>query len=254
MNGKPDAASGDADPHVAFVHADVVAADAHVLVRRRPARTDVDLPPVERTRHHEPVQSTRTEWAGHVRAGIVDGGDALIRPEQSDPPPTGFDGTALAVDELVHVGDFDVSGHETIVFVAMPNERIPAIRVIMMPRDTNAVGTIFGGIILSYIDQAGAVEARRTSNQVFVTVAMKEVEFHAPVFVGDLVTFWTETVRVGRTSITVNVTVEAVGREGAGDTRLVTEAVVVYVSVDDERRPVPIVVSETPAFEDWGLV
>lgn len=129
----------------------------------------------------------------------------------------------------------------------MPNERIPAIRVIMMPRDTNAVGTIFGGIILSYIDQAGAVEARRTSNQIFVTVAMKEVEFHAPVFVGDLVTFFTETIKVGRTSITVKVKVEACGREGSGDTRLVTEAIVSYVAVDDQRRPVPIVESDPPA-------
>ena len=129
----------------------------------------------------------------------------------------------------------------------MPNERIAAIRAIMMPRDTNAFGTIFGGIILSYIDQAGAVEARRTSNQAFVTVAMHEVEFHAPVFVGDLVSFYTETLRVGRTSITVKVTVEACGREGAGDNRLVTEAVVVYVAVDESRHPVPVVESDPPA-------
>ena len=132
----------------------------------------------------------------------------------------------------------------------MPNERIPAIRVIMMPRDTNAFGTIFGGIILSYIDQAGAVEARRTSNQAFVTVAMREVVFHAPVFVGDLVTFYTETTRVGRTSISVKVTVEACGREGSGDVRLVTEAEVVYVAVDENRRPVPVVETDTPATLD----
>ena len=128
----------------------------------------------------------------------------------------------------------------------MPNERIAAIRVIMMPRDTNAFGTIFGGIILSYIDQAGAVEARRTSNQAFVTVAIREVVFHSPVFVGDLVTFYTETIRVGHTSITVKVTVEAWGREG-GDTRLVTEAEVVYVAVDENRRPVAVVESAPPA-------
>jgi acyl-CoA thioesterase YciA len=128
----------------------------------------------------------------------------------------------------------------------MSDQRIPAIRIIMMPRDTNAVGTIFGGIILSYIDLAGAVEARRTSNQVFVTVAMREVVFHAPVFVGDLVSFFTETLRVGRTSVTVKVVVEACGREGSGDTRLVTEAEVVYVAVDDSRKPVPVVPNETP--------
>ena len=128
----------------------------------------------------------------------------------------------------------------------MANERIPAIRVIMMPRDTNAFGTIFGGIILSYIDQAGAVEARRTSTQPFVTVAMREVEFHAPVFVGDLVTFYTEMVRLGRTSITVKVTVEACGRQGGRDTRLVTEAEVIYVAVDENRNPVGVVESDAP--------
>ena len=128
----------------------------------------------------------------------------------------------------------------------MSDQRIPAIRIIMMPRDTNAVGTIFGGIILSYIDLAGAVEARRTSNQVFVTVAMREGVFHAPVFVGDLVSFFTETLRIGRTSVTVKVVVEACGREGSGDTRLVTEAEVVYVAVDESRKPVPVVPNDTP--------
>src|SRR6185369_10470065 len=85
----------------------------------------------------------------------------------------------------------------------------PAIRVIMMPKDTNALGTIFGGIILSYIDQAGAVEAHRHDCRRLVTVALREVEFHAPVFVGDLVSFNTETLRVGKTSVTVKVVVEA---------------------------------------------
>src|SRR5262245_25571478 len=85
----------------------------------------------------------------------------------------------------------------------------PAIRVLMMPKDTNALGTIFGGLILSYIDQAGAVEAHRHGAGRLVTVAMREVVFHQPVFVGDLVSFFTETLRIGRTSITVRVTVEA---------------------------------------------
>ena len=67
----------------------------------------------------------------------------------------------------------------------------PAIRVVMMPKDTNALGTIFGGVILSYIDQAGAVEAHRHVAGRIVTVAMREVVFHAPVHVGDLVSFWT---------------------------------------------------------------
>ena len=77
----------------------------------------------------------------------------------------------------------------------------PAIRVLMMPRDTNAQGTIFGGVILSYIDQAGAIEARRQGSNVMVTVAMDKIVFHQPVFVGDLISFWCETLRIGTTSM-----------------------------------------------------
>lgn len=121
--------------------------------------------------------------------------------------------------------------------------REPAIRVIMMPKDTNALGTIFGGIILSYIDQAGAVEAHRHTPERVVTVALREVVFHAPVFVGDLVSFFTETLRLGRTSITVRVTVEAErGNRGAGRVK-VTEAEVVYVRVDELGQPVPVLAS-----------
>jgi acyl-CoA thioesterase YciA len=117
----------------------------------------------------------------------------------------------------------------------------PAIRVILMPKDTNALGTIFGGIILSYIDQAGAVEAHRHSAAGrFVTVAMHEVEFHSPVFVGDLVSFYTETVRVGRTSITVKVVVEAERARTSGVRVKVTQAEVVYVHVDEGNRPLPL--------------
>ena len=76
--------------------------------------------------------------------------------------------------------------------------REPAIRVIMMPKDTNAHGTIFGGVILSYIDQAGAVEAKRHGADFIVTVAMREVVFHEPVYVGDLVSYYTRLVRIGR--------------------------------------------------------
>jgi acyl-CoA thioesterase YciA len=110
----------------------------------------------------------------------------------------------------------------------------------MMPRDTNALGTIFGGIILSYIDQAGAVEAHRHAPGRLVTVAMREVEFHQPVHVGDLVSFYCETLRLGRTSIDVKVVVEADPRIRGGDRVIVTQAEVVYVRVDDDGRPVPI--------------
>jgi acyl-CoA thioesterase YciA len=121
-----------------------------------------------------------------------------------------------------------------------PKWNEPAIRVLMMPRDTNAQGTIFGGVILSYIDQAGAIEARRQGCRTMVTVSMDKVVFHAPVFVGDLVSFWTETLRIGNTSITTRVTCKAHRSSDPNTTVLVTEAQVVYVNLDENRRPTPI--------------
>jgi acyl-CoA thioesterase YciA len=118
----------------------------------------------------------------------------------------------------------------------------PALRVTLLPRDLNGWGTIFGGVILSYIDLAGGVEARKTCSKTFVTVAMREVVFHEPVFVGDLVSFYTRTVRVGRTSITVHILVEVERFEEGVERRIeVTEAEAVYVAVDDDRRPIPII-------------
>ncbi len=117
----------------------------------------------------------------------------------------------------------------------------PAIRISLMPRDTNPQGTIFGGVILSYIDMAGAIEAHRyTKIERFVTMAMREVIFHHPVFVGDLVSFYAETVRVGNTSITIRVEVEAERFGGTSDKIRVTEAEVVYVAVDANRRKMKI--------------
>lgn len=116
----------------------------------------------------------------------------------------------------------------------------PAIRVIMMPRDTNPLGTIFGGLILSYIDQAGAVEARKHSERKLTTVAMHEVKFIAPVFVGDLVSFYTETLKIGNTSVTIRVTVDAERRRVTHEVVRVTQAEVVYVAIDDAGKPVPV--------------
>ena len=117
----------------------------------------------------------------------------------------------------------------------------PAIRVMLMPKDTNGMGTIFGGILLSYIDIAGAVEARRFAHGPVVTAALHEVEFHAPVFVGDLVSFYTETLELGRTSVRVKVKVEAERKAGSRAVVDVTEAEVVYVHVGtDDRRPAPL--------------
>ena len=117
----------------------------------------------------------------------------------------------------------------------------PAIRITLLPRDTNPQGTIFGGIILSYIDIAGAVEAhRRTGVERFVTVAMREVVFHQPVYVGDLVSFYARATRVGTTSITVRVVVEAERYGGTSERITVTEAEVVYVAMDANRRKMKI--------------
>jgi acyl-CoA thioesterase YciA len=117
--------------------------------------------------------------------------------------------------------------------------RQPAIRVVLLPRDTNEAGTIFGGVILSHLDLAAAVECRKHGVGRFVTAAMKEVEFVAPVYVGDLVSFYTRTLRIGRTSITVQVDVEA-ERRSDGQKVKVTEAEIVYVAIDDQGRPTPV--------------
>ena len=119
-------------------------------------------------------------------------------------------------------------------------DRVPAIKVLLLPKDTNALGTIFGGVILSNIDLASAVEARKTAPHRYVTKAMREVEFHAPVYLGDIVSFYTETLRVGRTSITVKVFVEVERWSGgAGEPIRVTEAEVVLVAVGPN-GPIPI--------------
>lgn len=126
----------------------------------------------------------------------------------------------------------------------MENEttiRDAAIRLTMMPRDTNAHGTVFGGVILSYIDVAGGVEAiRHTRHNRFVTVAMKEVIFHQPVFIGDLVSFYAKTLKVGNTSITIHVDVEAERFGTPGEIVKVTEAEVIFVAIDEKQKKVAI--------------
>jgi acyl-CoA thioesterase YciA len=123
-------------------------------------------------------------------------------------------------------------------------EPYTAIQVVMMPRDTNPHGTIFGGVILSYIDMAGAIAARReialrggARDAKIVTVAVNRVEFKQPVLVGDVVRFETTVARVGRTSMTMHINVVS---ERAGVVLPVTESEVVYVNVGPDRQPVPL--------------
>ena len=120
------------------------------------------------------------------------------------------------------------------------NERgSPAIRVMMMPRDTNAHGTIFGGVLLSYLDQAGAIAVRKLGCARVVTVAMDSVEFKQPVYVGDVLSFYTEITKVGRTSARVRVTVEAERFEPPCTTEPVTTAELTYVAIDENRQSIP---------------
>jgi acyl-CoA thioesterase YciA len=117
-------------------------------------------------------------------------------------------------------------------------DKTTALSVIMMPRDANGLGTIFGGIILSYIDQAGFVEARRSGIHRWVTASMDKVDFEKPVFVGDVVRFITKTVKTGRSSIVIEVTVEA-ERFNSGERVVVTTASMTMVSVDADGKSIP---------------
>ncbi len=115
----------------------------------------------------------------------------------------------------------------------------------MMPKDTNPHGIIFGGVLLSYIDQAGAIKAREYGTSIapgakLVTVAMDAVQFHEPVFVGDIISLYAEVVKTGRSSIVIKVTVTADRFSDPTRTVRVTESTVTYVAVDEDRHPVPL--------------
>ena len=119
-------------------------------------------------------------------------------------------------------------------------EKAPTLRVIPMPADSNHTGDIFGGWIMAQVDLAGSVPAARLAQGRVATVAVNSFVFKQPVFVGDVVSFYAEVVRVGKTSITVDVEVYAQRRPERVMCVKVTEAVLTYVAVDDERRPRPV--------------
>ena len=118
--------------------------------------------------------------------------------------------------------------------------RVPQVRVVMMPKDTNSMGNIFGGVILSHIDLAAGEHCRGIAPHLYVTKVIREVEFIAPVHVGDTVSFYTETLAIGRTSITVKALVTAERGIGKRQAIKVTEAEIVMVAVDSKGKPKPV--------------
>lgn len=119
----------------------------------------------------------------------------------------------------------------------LPEDRHATLRVVPMPADTNSVGDIFGGWIMSHVDVAGAIAAARRAHGRVVTVAVNALTFKKPVMVGDVVSFYAEVIRVGRTSITTKVDVYAERRLQAQECVKVTEAELTYVAIDQDRRP-----------------
>jgi acyl-CoA thioesterase YciA len=123
----------------------------------------------------------------------------------------------------------------------LPENEQPMLRIIPMPADTNAHGTIFGGWVMAQVDLAGSVPAVERAQGPVVTVAVNSFRFREPVFVGDLVSFYARVVKVGHTSVTVDVEVYAQrGRDGRGEAVKVTEAQLTYVAIDKDRKPRPV--------------
>lgn len=120
-----------------------------------------------------------------------------------------------------------------------PPSKEPAIRMLMMPKYTNPDGDIFGGVILSMIDEAAAVEAQRQARHRYVTVSMDSIQFHLPVKVGDMVSLWCQTLKIGKSSIQIHIDVLA-NPKCSDEEYKVTEATVTMVAIDDQRNSIPI--------------
>ena len=126
---------------------------------------------------------------------------------------------------------------ENAALVTLPQGKEPTLRVVPMPADANHTGDIFGGWIMSQVDVAGSIPAIRMAQGRVATVAVNSFVFRQPVFVGDLVSFYAEVVKVGRTSITVDVEVYSQRRPENELCVKVTEATLTYVAVDENRQP-----------------
>jgi acyl-CoA thioesterase YciA len=119
----------------------------------------------------------------------------------------------------------------------LPDDQVPVLRMMPMPADANIHGDVFGGWIMAHVDIAGAVPAARRANGRVATVAVTSFLFKHPVFVGDLVSFYSNIAKTGRTSITVDVEVYAERNRLQKEVVKVTEATLVYVATDERRQP-----------------
>ena len=131
-------------------------------------------------------------------------------------------------------------GNNEEICTSLPQDCDPTLRIVPMPTDTNHAGDVFGGWIMSQVDMAGSLLAIRRAGGRVATVAVNNFVFKHPVFIGDIVSFYAEITKVGRTSITVDVAVYAQRGPREGDKEIcikVTEAVLTYVAVDEKRRP-----------------
>ena len=117
---------------------------------------------------------------------------------------------------------------------------MPHLRVVPMPSDANMYGDVFGGWIMAQVDLAGSIPAAHRANGRVATIAVNSFVFRQPVFVGDLLTFYTRIVKVGNTSITVNVEVYAERNRLQAEIVKVTEATLTYVATDEARKPRPV--------------
>jgi acyl-CoA thioesterase YciA len=119
----------------------------------------------------------------------------------------------------------------------LPEGKIPQLRVMPMPADANVHGDVFGGWIMAQVDIAGSLPAVRRANGRVATIAVNSFQFKQPVFVGDLLSFYAEIVKVGNTSVTVNVEVFAERNRLQAETVKVTEATLTYVATGEDRKP-----------------
>ncbi len=134
----------------------------------------------------------------------------------------------------------------------LPEGKTPAIRVLAMPADTNAAGDIFGGWLMAQVDIAGSIAAHRYATGRVVTVGINSFRFIHPVFVGDLISCYSDVVSVGRTSLVVDVQVFAERERGNLETELVATATLAYVAIDAQRHPRPIIALQGPAPSEGG--